>query len=120
MMVDAIGVCEEGYEGQACGDCVKMSYYRIGNECKKCSPGLGVIWLLSLVLLFGACLLVLRFARPDPFKINSAEIALQYLQLIAIFTNFSITWPYEVHQQTAIHHTSSTHPYHLPIDDAMQ
>jgi hypothetical protein len=58
--------------------------------------GLGVIWILSLVLLFGACLLVLRFARPDAYKINAIEITLVNLQLIAVFSNFVTPWPTEV------------------------
>jgi amino acid permease len=61
---------------------------------------MGVMWLLMVILFLAFCLIILRFSRPNASKINSFEICVSFIQLIAIFASFPIEW-----NKTVIHHT---------------
>lgn len=93
--------CVQGYwtyDGAAagCDTCLAFLYFTKGATCEVCSLDLDPFLIVLLVIggiLIGALLVV---ASKVGFNWAAISISLNFLQVSAIFANFSIVWPEEV------------------------
>ena len=93
--------CVQGYwtyDGAAagCDTCLAFLYFTKGATCEVCSLDLDPFLIVLLVIggiLIGALLVL---ASKVGFNWAAISISLNFLQVSAIFANFSIVWPEEV------------------------
>jgi len=87
--------CANGYHGRICAACDDR-YYKLNNECKPC-PATSVFWVVLggvpvIVLLMYVTLHVSRRG----IDLTFFAIVLTYLQILAVYSQYHLTWPTEV------------------------
>ncbi|CAG9321988.1 unnamed protein product [Blepharisma stoltei] len=108
------GKCLEGYTGNLCQSC-KEGYSKImKNQCAKCqSLYILIIKTSGIGLGFLAlCWLMVKMSKNSAYKPKSLssiyiKIFINYIQLIALTTTFSLSWPSYVKQLFSVQNNAS-------------
>jgi hypothetical protein len=83
--------CSVAYTGQNCGNC-NYGYYRLGLECKSCPNVLvRVLTFLGFFVLF--IIILIRLLRFQGSISPDAKIAMQSMQIMALYSSISSKWP---------------------------
>lgn len=89
------GRCTRGYTGALCTLCAK-NYYKLGDTCYRCNNGLvGFVIAVGILLMFGfaLALVLLNSKRYRSFGMASFIVAINSLQIIALYGNIGLAWP---------------------------
>jgi hypothetical protein len=89
-------ICEIGYTGYLCGQCIAGSYYKTGSSCKLCpSSGLKVVIVIALVVVI--CYVVYRLSSAKQLTIPTEyKVLLFWIQLISTYDGSFRSWPNSV------------------------
>jgi hypothetical protein len=84
--------CGVGYEGENCGSCLRLQFYRKGSSCVQCPSKFVIIFQISAVLLLIFICLWL-FTRHEAGLAYEVKIIFQALQLIATYPSLNLQFP---------------------------
>ena len=109
-------LCAAGYDGVPCSTCT-LGYYRLESNCLKCPraayaiiigialAGRASTWLWGFVAAGGscvsacvpctsavACTILAYYANKKRINFSAMSIAIDFLQVISIFTSFKFAW----------------------------
>ncbi|CAG9322004.1 unnamed protein product [Blepharisma stoltei] len=108
------GNCEEGYTGNLCQSCEKWYAKIAKNQCAKCQS-LAIITVKAIGICLGyviLCCIIIRISKNSAYKpklLTSVyiKILINYIQLIAITTTFSLSWPSYVKELFSVQNNAS-------------
>jgi hypothetical protein len=80
--------CANGYSGRLCSVCEKGHYKSSSGSCEQC-PSIGVVMIGIVVVLFVFVCIIVAVSS----TITTLYITVCWLQLLACFSNLSISWP---------------------------
>eukprot|EP00003_Mantamonas_plastica_P012794 TRINITY_DN2275_c0_g2_i6.p1 TRINITY_DN2275_c0_g2~~TRINITY_DN2275_c0_g2_i6.p1 ORF type:complete len:3957 (-),score=1070.32 TRINITY_DN2275_c0_g2_i6:2418-14288(-) len=83
--------CATGYTGRLCGDC-QLRFYKLSGKCLPCPDNSQWIIILVVIALFFFCVGLRAFAQKSR-SYSLMGIALNNIQLMALFGTFSLNWP---------------------------
>jgi hypothetical protein len=83
-------VCGMGYQGFRCDNCL-TTYYKSSNQCLKC-PNSILKWILLALFCSIMLYILLKIAIPSKNYAASIRLALQSIQILAIFPRLSNRW----------------------------
>jgi predicted outer membrane repeat protein len=86
-------MCEQGYEGFRCGNCIKETHFHFDNYCKKCGdPTLTVPPIIFLLIVL--CWLVFsRIWKRNNLNTLDVSPIILALQFLALYPRLSNNWP---------------------------
>jgi hypothetical protein len=91
---DNQSICEVGYTGHICGDCLPGQYFQSDALCVKCS-NMGAIWPLYALCFIVFMIVVFRSSEPQTERSPTLElrIAAIWMQFMALYPKLSFSWP---------------------------